>query len=121
MPKDTLNTNPGLPMSIIYILISLAGGELNLNQINRAVVEHSQGRLRLSESMLRRRLAFVMRQKWIERDPVRKSGKDYPLTVPYRLLPLGRQALADQLAHLEEIANLLKTALHARTRKPFRP
>jgi DNA-binding PadR family transcriptional regulator len=101
--ENTTNRNRAerhsqIPMPVIYTLICLAGGPLNYHEISNRLLEHSNGRLGIN---LGKRLAFMVKQGWIEHDWIRRSQKN-PLTIYYRLLPSGRRVLADQIAALEQ-------------------
>jgi DNA-binding PadR family transcriptional regulator len=90
--------HPAIPRPAIYTLICLAGGPLNYAEIRNLLLEHSKGRLGIN---LGKRLVFMLKMGWIERDWIRRS-LEHPLTIYYRLLPSGRRIVADQIAALEQ-------------------
>ena len=109
MQEDYRGSHSRIPMTITYMLISLTGRSLVREEIISRVEKYSSGLVRLSPWILQEKLSFMLQQKWIERDPTRKGhpyGPDY-----YRLLPLGRGAIAAQIERMEEMVTLVKTHL----------
>lgn len=112
MKKDPLDSSFQLPMSVVYILVSLAGGELNIKNIRNWVLKQFNGLFRLNHALIEMRLSQMLDHKWIERDWVRRSQEEDPRTVYYRLLPLGRDVLAEQIQRLEKVAKVMKAQLN---------
>jgi DNA-binding PadR family transcriptional regulator len=79
-----------------HILLSLAGKELHGYAIQRAVLEQTDGEMRLWPAMLYRSLAKLEKEKLIARaDPPADEGDDERRQY-YRLTPAGRLRLREE-------------------------
>jgi len=101
----------------MFILASLAGGELHGYGIARDVDELSEGRVRLTAGTLYGALNRLVAEGLVAQtreEVVEGRRRRY-----YRLTPAGREALAEETARLRKVAAALGSRIGARAaRKP---
>lgn len=100
-----------LPPSLLYILLSLAGGEMTRDEIRERVAKYSQELDYWNIENLKSRIKFLSKRHWIETNTGPRSPEDARRRNYYRLLPEGLRALEQELERLQSIITLGKHQL----------
>jgi excisionase family DNA binding protein len=111
MEDRAASSDSHLAPSVLFILLSLAGGRLTQLQLHQRLAEYSPELARLKEWTLAERIKSLVDREWIVASPERISPQDNNWTTYYRLRPGGKHALREELERLERLIALGKDKL----------
>jgi DNA-binding PadR family transcriptional regulator len=108
-----------LPLSpaTLHILLSLAGEDRHGYGIMQEVARQSEGRYKLGPGTLYDNLEKLLDWRLVE-DLGQRAGDEDPRRRYYRLAPMGRAVLSEEVSRLEQVVREAK--LRLRTPKPRR-
>ncbi len=100
--------------SWFHVLLALAEGSRHGAEVQRRVVEHTEGELRLYPVTLYSALDDLVELRLIEEAPEPSHARHNERRRYYRITRRGRRVLADETSNLESAARLARAALGRR-------
>jgi len=92
-----------LKPAALHLLLAVAGGHRHAYAIRKDVERQTGGRVRLWPTSLYRTIAALSAQGLLEEDPDQPPQDDDRNRRLYRLTPLGRQTLVEELSRLRAL------------------
>ena len=103
---DMSNAETAIKSAELHVLLTLAEGEMHGYGIRKDVEERGRGKVRLGPGTLYRTLDALLGRGWIEEaGEVEEGGRRRRY---YRITDSGKQAVAAEVARLEEIVTRAK-------------
>lgn len=110
MEDPAASSDSHLVPSVLFILLSLAGGRLTQLQLHERLAEYSPELAELRSWTLLRRINSLIDREWIAAFPI-ICPEDQCETTCYGLTPGGKRALREELGRLERLIALGKDKL----------
>jgi DNA-binding PadR family transcriptional regulator len=112
MPKSNINELLPLPLPLFHMLLELSEGERHGYALKRAIIQRTEGKIKLGSGALYGSIDKMLGLGWIEESGDRPDPHlDDERRRYYRITPLGRRVAQAEAARLRELVEMAETRL----------